>query len=263
MSCRWKAPASPVSEGRTAQLLGACLLLCTTVSPLGAATANDRTVLDGVYSQAQMNRGRIAYNRHCRSCHANDLQGGGVEPPLADSLFMDAWREDYLASLYQFTATRMPRGRNAEPGSLKDSEYLDIIAYIIARNGFPAGSTELTQADLAQVYLVGLQGPAPLPPNAMMRTTGCLVQQGEEWRLEQAAAPSRVREGDETDAAELALSAAAAPGAGSYRLNNLDVLLDPVALQGQRVQAKGVLNGSGDTARIFVLSLEGLHQPCD
>lgn len=256
-----------MSELRTALLLiGLGLLLGTPAGPLSAATANDRTVLDGVYSQAQMNRGRIAYNRHCRSCHANDLQGGGVEPPLADSLFLDAWREDFLASLYQFTATRMPRGRNAKPGSLKDSEYLDIIAYIIARNGFPAGTTDLTHADLEQVYLVGLQGPAPLPPNAMMRTTGCLVQQEAEWRLEQAAAPSRVREGDETDAAELALSAATAPGTGSYRLNNLDVLLAPAALQArlaQRVQAKGVLNGSGDTARIFVLSLEGLDQPCE
>jgi S-disulfanyl-L-cysteine oxidoreductase SoxD len=252
-----------VSEGCARLLVLVLSLACVSTD---AATQADRSVLDGVYNQAQLNRGRSAYNRHCRSCHANDLQGGGVEPPLADSLFLDAWREDYLASLYQFTATRMPRGRNAKPGSLKDSEYLDIIAYIIARNGFPAGNNELTHADLSMVYLVGLQGPAALPPNAMMRTAGCLVQQGQEWRLEQAAAPSRVREGDVTDEVELALSAAAHSAAGSYRLNNLDVLLSASTLQGwqgQRVQAKGVLNGSADTARIFVLSLTGLEQSCD
>jgi len=239
-------------------------VLCAAASTLEAATPV-RTVLDGVYTQAQMNRGRVAYERHCRSCHASDLHGGGVEPPLIASLFLDAWREDYLDSLYDYTATRMPRGRNAKPGSLKPGEYLDIVAYILARNGFPAGTIELKPEDLQEVLLVGLQGPAPLPASAMVRTAGCLQQQQGAWRLEQAGAPVRVREGDVTDERELAFSAAAMPGGAAYRLNNLDVLKPLPELEnlsGQRVQVKGVLNGSADTARIFVLSLENLSQSC-
>jgi len=241
-----------------------CLLAVSASSRLPAATAT-RTVLDGVYSQTQMNRGRIAYDRHCRSCHGSDMQGGGQEPPLVSSLFLDAWREDFLASFHDYTATRMPRGRNAQPGSLKPAEYLDIVAYILARNGFPAGANELRQEDLQQVLLVGPEGPAPLPPSAMVRTAGCLTEQAEGWRLAEAGAPARVREGDATDEHEMALSAASTPGGENFRLNNMDVVKpapDLAAVKGQRVQVKGVLNGSGETARIFVLSLENLGQAC-
>ncbi len=224
-----------------------------------------RTVLDGVYSSAQMTRGRTAYNRHCRGCHLDNLQGDGVEPPLVSSLFLDMWREDYLASLFDFMQTRMPRGRNAKPGSLKEQEYLDILAYILERNGFPAGTAELGLTELEQVLLVGPDGPAPLPPSAMMRTVGCLGSEADAWRLVSAAAPMRVREVDETDAAEVAQSGQQPLATWVFRLNNLDQLgsADDLAAQvGRKVQVKGVMNGTGDSARIHVLSLADTGVAC-
>ena len=231
------------------------LLACSS----GSVQAQQATVLDGVYNQAQASRGRTAYNRYCRECHLNDLEGGALEPPLVSVLFLDAWREDYLLSLYEFISTRMPKGKNYTPGSLSASQYLDILAYILARNDFPTGNTQLTEAGLGSILLVGPEGPQPLPPNAMVRVVGCFRSAAEDHRLEQAAAPARVRTGDETDAVELARSAIAPLGKGQFQLNNLEVLETAAALPAyldRKVQVKGVMNGSGEQARIFVLSLE-------
>lgn len=230
-----------------------------------AADATPRTVLDGVYSAAQMTRGRNTYRRHCKGCHLDNLLGDGVDPPLTSSLFIDAWREDYLASLFDFVSNRMPRGRDVKPGSLKTQEYLDIVAYILSYNEYPAGSAELKLEDLNTVMLVGPEGPAPLPPSAMMRTVGCFQRVDEAWRLQEAATPARVRDPDETTPAEVARSAQLPQGTLDFQLNNLDQLKDvePAATAGRRVQIKGVLNGSGATARIYVLSLADTGQTCD
>lgn len=234
---------------------------CANVSTAADAS---RTVLDSVYSPAQVSRGRNTYRRHCKGCHLDNLLGDGVDPPLTSSLFIDAWREDYLASLFDFVSTRMPRGRNVVPGSLKTQEYLDIVAYILSYNEYPAGTGELTLEDLSAVMLVGADGPAPLPPSAMMRTVGCFQQVNEDWRLLQAATPARVRDPDETSPTEVARSAQLPEGTLDFRLNNVDQLKDvaPAEASGRRVQIKGVLNGTGDTARIYVLSLADTGQAC-
>ena len=236
-------------------------LIASLMMPLlGAAqaSAQQATVLDGVYSAQQATRGKDAYYNYCEECHMPDLEGGALEPPLIADPFLNAWREDYLWSLYDFTATRMPKSKEFHPGSLQQQEYLDILAYILQRNDFPAGAKELTEPDLHKVLLVGPKGPQPLPPNASMRTVGCLKAADGGYRLERSAAPSRVHTADETDQTELGRSATQALGKAVFALNNLDTLGKPLAkLAGRKVQVKGVLNDLGQpNARIFALSLE-------
>lgn len=224
----------------------------------------ERTVLDGVYSEQQAQRGKRAYDRYCKQCHLSDLQGNALEPPLVSQWFLDAWREDYLWSLYDFIQTRMPKSKQYRPGSLKPQETLDILAYILSYNDFPSGANALTLDDLPQVLLVAHDGPKPLPANAMVRTVGCLQAMEQGHRLEHGAAPARVRTGDETDAAELAHSVEQSLGEHSLSLLNLDVLTtsEPLAtMVGRKVQAKGVLNSLGKAdARLFVLSLEAVGE---
>ncbi len=243
-----------------------CLLSLLLVAPGSTfAQARQATVLDGVYTTAQASRGRTAYNRYCRDCHLNDLEGGALEPPLVTDLFLDAWREDYLLSLYDFISTRMPKGKKFTPGSLETQQYLDIVSYILSRNEFPAGKNELTTSGLASILLVGLDGPQPLPPNAMVRVVGCFAVMDSNWRLLQSSQPVRVRTGDETSVEEVTLSAAANPGDGEFLLNNLDIIHSADELPAwtdRKVQVKGVLNGSGTNARIFVLSLEDTGVRC-
>jgi mono/diheme cytochrome c family protein len=250
------------SSLRHIALLASFALPLVGANEAGAQTA---TVLDGVYNAQQAGRGKRAYERYCEECHQGDLQGGALEPPLVTVLFLDAWREDYLWSLYDFISTRMPKaseGHAGKPGSLKPAEYLDILTYILQQNEFTTGSKALTEDDLHKVLLVSHEGPMPLPPNATVRAVGCLKSADGGYRLEQAASPSRVRTGDETDDVELGRSATQELGDVTLALNNLDVLVTkkPLAdLTDRKVQAKGVLNSLGQAdARLFVLSLEDL-----
>ncbi|MES2626252.1 MAG: cytochrome c [Pseudomonadota bacterium] len=230
-----------------------------------AAQTSGQSVLDGVFTQAQVGRGKNTYKRFCSDCHLSNLQGDGLEPPLTGSLFLDAWREDYIVSLFDFMQTRMPKSRDHEPGSLKEEQYVDILAYILSENEFPAGSAELTRTDLDKVMLTGLDGPAPMPPSALGRVVGCFVEGEGGFVLSLASAPSRVREADVTDDVEVGKSAASPLGELSWSLNNLEFVVKEdqrKELLGKKVQAKGVINVETVPHRIHVLSLVDTGQSC-
>lgn len=227
------------------------------------AYAADHYVSDttrGVFSKAQAQRGKTAYTRNCQGCHSNNLQGEGIEPPLIGELFIDAWREDRLFSLYDYMVERMPKeGRNSTPGSLKPQQYVDILAFVLERNGFPAGPAELALPSLGDIQFVGLTGAAALPVSAMVRSVGCLRQQADHYVLEQASELTRVRVVDETDEHELALSRAVGAGTLRFPLGNV-VQAAPAAdrLDGKRVQVKGILHVDADGQNLHVLHLAAL-----
>jgi len=102
-----------------------------------------RTQWDGVYSEAQSRRGAALYTQSCVSCHGEDLSGGGVEsaPPLIGSKFSAKWDDLTLGNLLDQMVMSMPQDA---PGSLSRDQHLDILTFILARNGFPAGGTDLT-----------------------------------------------------------------------------------------------------------------------
>ena len=230
----------------------------------GVSGQASRTVLDGAYTDAQAMRGENEYGTNCARCHGADLDGGGAAPTLHTLDFLDRWREDHLATLFQFISTNMPQppGR---PGGLKEQQYLDIVAFLLQVNGLPSGSKELTIADL-DTQLVGVDGPKPLPPSALVRVVGCLAHPADGWTLTRSAAPARVRSnGDTTNPAELEASGRVPLGNLEYRLPSLgDDHKEPELLAevGKKVQVKGVANGQGSAARISVLSFSPLGQNC-
>ena len=116
------------------------------VVTVGVAHAQSpKTVLDGVYTDAQASRGQAAYAQHCESCHGPTLDGGGQARPLHTTLFLEVWREDYLSSLFQYMQTRMPPGDLA--GTLTEAQYTDILAYILQFNKYPAGGKRTDPGD--------------------------------------------------------------------------------------------------------------------
>src|SRR5437762_2987499 len=92
-----------------------------------------KTVWDGVYTDAQADRGREHYMANCSPCHGVDLEGlNGVRLNGPD--FMERWREFNITGLYDFISKSMPRQRpNSpnKPGSLSESTYTDIISLIL------------------------------------------------------------------------------------------------------------------------------------
>ena len=106
------------------------------IEALQTAAKGRKTVLDGVYTAAQAERGKAAYAANCSSCHRADLTGFSG-PPLKDDLFMDRWREFNVEVLFNLIKNTMPA--NA-PGTMAEDKYLDVLAYILQVNSLPAGS---------------------------------------------------------------------------------------------------------------------------
>ena len=102
-----------------------------------------KTQWDGVYSDEQSKRGAALYTQHCASCHGEDLSGGGAEsaPVLTGSKFSTRWDDLTLGDLFDRVFVSMPQDA---PGSLTRDQHVDILTFILAKNGFPAGKTDLT-----------------------------------------------------------------------------------------------------------------------
>ncbi len=98
------------------------------------------TVWAGVYSGAQAQRGAPAYAEACSSCHADDLRGNSNAPSLVGASFLFLWEDRSLNELFTVIRTEMPT--NA-PNSLPTTTYVDILAFVLEANGFPAGAAEL------------------------------------------------------------------------------------------------------------------------
>ncbi len=216
------------------------------------------TVLDGVYTTAQANRGAAAYSRYCIGCHEGQDADG---PELSGRVFMDRWREDSLDPLFMFIKTSMPGNT---PGSLEDATVADLMAYILHENAFPAGERELTAPLMGRVRLIGPDGPQPLANLTIVRAVGCLTAEaGNAWAVGKVAKMSPVRDRivDGTTPAELKASAAVPLGALTFPL--MSVPEKSASLAGHKVQVKGVLTRQGALDRINVMSLESVAATCE
>ncbi len=129
------------------------LLSATTTACAGFAVAQSGTTIwDGVYAEAQAERGATVYRAACSSCHSEDLRGNSNAPALIGVSFMFLWEDRSLDELFTTIRTRMPT--NA-PNSLPTESYLGVLAFIMKVNGFPAGANELRAdpAALSQVLI--------------------------------------------------------------------------------------------------------------
>jgi cytochrome c len=103
------------------------------------ATAK-RSVGDGVYTDAQAERGKAAYEKDCAFCHLSDLTGQGFAPGLIEDNFKHRWQDGTVAELFAVVKATMPQDK---PESLPDPTYADIVAYLLQANKYPAGQGEL------------------------------------------------------------------------------------------------------------------------
>jgi mono/diheme cytochrome c family protein len=104
------------------------------------------SVWDGVFTEAQAERGQAVYPGACGTCHGRRLNGAPDDPdtrstpPLARARFLRVWEGRSLATLFEYTRATMPE---SNPNSLTDQEYVDVIAYMLTVGGMPAGGDEL------------------------------------------------------------------------------------------------------------------------
>ena len=231
------------------------------LAAIGAsAMQSGKTVLDGAYTEAQAARGEMQFQERCANCHVGTCTDG---PPLFGPQFLDRWREDNLEYLHTKISKEMPQDA---PGSLPEKTYLDILAYLLHNNRFPAGATELTLEGVKTTKLVGLEGPKPLPSNALVQAVGCLVVgPNNTWNLTNVADLSRTYKGDEITAAEIKAAGRAALGTQSFRLPNASSFRPGFQLEtwrSHKVLAKGALARQANGDRINLTALETIAANC-
>jgi len=99
-----------------------------------------RTIWDGVFTQAQADRGRDQYRKSCASCHKADLLGESAAPPLAGPEFSQRWVGSNIDDLVTTIRRSMPQDA---PDSLGTPAYVDLVSYLLSVNGSPAGASDL------------------------------------------------------------------------------------------------------------------------
>ncbi|HYR85993.1 MAG TPA: c-type cytochrome [Terriglobia bacterium] len=232
------------------------------LSALTAPRQANKTVWDGSYTAAQATRGQAAYTTNCSGCHGEDLAGRNAAKPLKGVEFMERWREYDLEPVFTLIKNNMP----PRTARLSDDTYLDILSYILQGNGFPAGAGELKFEALEHIFVVGKDGPKPVPDGSLVRVVGCLVQRSEtNWMLIDATEPIREKVADKTFPEELKRSQAIPAGNLRFRLVNFDYIAQdfrPDPYNGQRVQTKGYLIRQPNAERINLTSLERVATTC-
>jgi mono/diheme cytochrome c family protein len=150
-----------IPVGMIAMVAAVCLAVSVQAVEMSAArnsawqaSPEKRSVWDGVYSDAQAKRGRDAYEYSCASCHQPDLSGdpGKDVPALIGEEFIRSWSHHTVQDLFDLMSKRMPQDA---PASLSRQTYVDLVAYLLRSNEFPAGEHELPaqSALLAQIGL--------------------------------------------------------------------------------------------------------------
>ena len=123
-------------------------ILAVTAMAAAALPAQARiSIWDGVYTDAQAERGHTLYMQNCGRCHGADLSGTYETPPLVGR-FMPYWSSSTLDALFDYIGTAMPLDH---PGALNPDANADIVAFILKSNDLPSGAKELKAGSLKTI----------------------------------------------------------------------------------------------------------------
>ena len=107
-----------------------------TAAPDGARAGDASPAPVAFYTEPQARRGQRAFRQVCSDCHYTSEFKGPV--------FTDVWARRTARDLYRELRRTMP---DDNPGGLPRQTYVDVMAYILELNGYPAGSDELPPDD--------------------------------------------------------------------------------------------------------------------
>jgi mono/diheme cytochrome c family protein len=234
--------------------LWACALGLAVLSPRAVEAQGEAwPIWSGVFSSEQAVRGKSSYDLFCASCHGQDLAGQNG-PALKGARFLSIWDAATLREFFRKVSTTMPRAQ----ARLDDAVYVDVIAYVLQQNGFPAGPRELTAGPetLARYQIVGATGPLAAENGQLVSAVGCLARDGNGWVLTRASTPVRSRSLDQTNPDDLKALDAVPAGSSTLRLMAVAPGVDKH--EGHRMEAKGLLSSAG----IAAMSLQMVASTC-
>jgi mono/diheme cytochrome c family protein len=90
------------------------------------------------YTEEQSARGAAIYTKACGPCHDDK----SLAPLLQGDVFAEKWTGKTVAALFEKIQTTMPL---QDPGTLAETQSLDLVAYILKMNRVPPGSQPLAK----------------------------------------------------------------------------------------------------------------------
>jgi mono/diheme cytochrome c family protein len=131
---------SPKRRGGLAGLmLGAGLGVGLGLGVGAGAGAAQAATPPAIYTAAQAQAGAAVFSQNCAMCHGAALQGVSG-PALVGQDFAAASNNYTVGAIFSEIAQQMPAGN---PGSLSQTQYTQAMAYILQKNGYPAGANSL------------------------------------------------------------------------------------------------------------------------
>jgi mono/diheme cytochrome c family protein len=240
-------------------LWGAVIFLMVwSAGPVAAQTR--KTIWDGVFTAEQAARGKATFATTCAACHGADLNGLSG-PALKTDVFLNHWMEGSLDALFARVKSMPPNRAN-----LGDSTYVDLLAFLLDANAFPAGTQELNAEATTAIQVQGKNGPAPIPSFALVDVVGCFARgEHDTWMLTNGSEPARTRNPMQPSEPEIAVAKAKPLGSQTFQLLDVEYFSNafhPEAHAGHKINAKGFLIRAGSDMKINVTWAEMLAADC-
>lgn len=127
----------------TGLITWAAALALSTGAPLQGSVIR-QTTNDGIYTKAQADGAKPQFEKLCAGCHPFTVAAKKKpkDLPLGDEPFFDTWTGRPLTEMVNVIHLTMPNDGSA---ALSEKEALDLVAYVLQQNGYPAGSKPLTK----------------------------------------------------------------------------------------------------------------------
>jgi len=123
-----------------------CLIASLLVGAV-ALRAQQVTVKDGVYTEAQAKRAEALWTKACAACHTlGDYSTAAADkgPSLSDAAFLTKWNGKTVFLLADGIEKNMPNDFSVE---ISPAQAADLTALILQVNGYSAGAKELVPGD--------------------------------------------------------------------------------------------------------------------
>lgn len=115
-----------------------------------AALAPGQSAPPGFFSAEQAQHGQSVFRDKCGACHGDDLEGGQEAPALMGDAFWSEWDQQTARSLYSRIISTMPPDG---PGTLDPKDVIDIVAFVVHKNGVPQGNAVQSANELNSIKL--------------------------------------------------------------------------------------------------------------
>ena len=124
---------------------------------LSSTVLSGQELKQASFSADQAARGSELYQQNCAACHLANLTGSFEAPNLADTGFRSNWANRRVDEFVDMLQRTMPP---QAPGSLDQSQYLDISAFLLEANNISASASALSLSAGSVLFLDSRAGAA-------------------------------------------------------------------------------------------------------